>query len=106
MTLRASARGSYLKALPQQNQIMPSISKICQESIHKVPKPRLGQQVAVDTTLVSPLTREGDPRPKADWKNGVALEEARKDKEADGRRRRTTSWTDWPRHVHVTLSKL
>ena len=43
--------------------------------------PPLGEQLAVDTTLVSPLTRRGDPRPKADRINGVALAEARKDKE-------------------------
>ena len=43
--------------------------------------PPLGEQLAVDTTLVSPLTRKGEPRPKADTRNGVALAEARKDKE-------------------------
>ena len=43
--------------------------------------PPLGQQVAVDTTLVSPLKRSGDPRPRADREDGVALAEARRDKE-------------------------
>ena len=60
---------------------MPRISRICPEPVHKVPNLPSDQQVAVGTTVVSPLTRKGDPRPKADWKNGVALEEARKDKE-------------------------
>ena len=39
VTLRGSARGSYLEILPQQNQIMPSISKICPLPVHKVPHP-------------------------------------------------------------------
>ena len=43
--------------------------------------PPLGEQLAVDTTLVSPLTRKGEPRPRADRQNGVALADARKDKE-------------------------
>ena len=37
-----------------------------------------GAQVAVDATLVSPLTRAGAARPKAHWKDGAALEDARK----------------------------
>ena len=43
--------------------------------------PPLGNQLAVDTTLVSPLKRTGEARPKADREDGVALREARKDKE-------------------------
>ena len=41
----------------------------------------LGAQVAVDTTLVSPLKRDGTPRPKADWLDGAALQAAVRDKE-------------------------
>ena len=37
-----------------------------------------GAQVAVDATLVSPLTRKGTARAKAHWKDGAALEDARK----------------------------
>ena len=40
-----------------------------------------GAQVAVDTTLVSPLRRNGTARPKAHWLDGAALQEAEKDKE-------------------------
>ena len=40
-----------------------------------------GAQLAVDTTLVSPLKRNGDPRPRASWENGAALADARKRKE-------------------------
>ena len=43
--------------------------------------PPLGEQLAVDATLVSPLKRTGEPRPKAHREDGVALAEARKDKE-------------------------
>ena len=43
--------------------------------------PPLGQQLAVDATLVSPLKGSGDPRPKAWHTNGAALADARKDKE-------------------------
>ena len=43
--------------------------------------PPLGQQIAVDATLVSPLKRTGEARPQAHCKDGVALAEARKDKE-------------------------
>ena len=43
--------------------------------------PPLGEQLAVDATLVSPLTGKGDPCPKAHLKDGVALAEARKAKE-------------------------
>ena len=39
VTLRGSARGSYLEILPQQNQIMPSISKVCPLHVHEVPNP-------------------------------------------------------------------
>ena len=39
-----------------------------------------GAQVAVDATLVRPLTREGKPIPKATWQNGAALEAAEKRK--------------------------
>ena len=44
--------------------------------------PPLGQQLAVDTTLVSPVKGNGEPRPKADREDGVALAEARRTKEA------------------------
>ena len=40
-----------------------------------------GAQVAVDATLVSPLKRNGEARPKADWLDGAALQAAQKDKE-------------------------
>ena len=40
-----------------------------------------GAQVAVDATLVSPLTRKGTARPRAHWQNGAALKDARKKKE-------------------------
>ena len=43
--------------------------------------PPLGQQLAVDATLVNPLKRTEDARPQAHCKDGVALAEARKDKE-------------------------
>ena len=39
-----------------------------------------GAQVAVDTTLVSPLRSDGAPRPHADQEEGVALREARRKK--------------------------
>ena len=39
-----------------------------------------GAQVAVDATLVSPLTRDGKARPRAHWQDGAALLDARKDK--------------------------
>ena len=39
-----------------------------------------GAQVAVDATLVSPLTRKGTARPRAHWEDGAALKDARKDK--------------------------
>ena len=40
-----------------------------------------GQQLALDATLVAPLTRSGEPRPKAWHEDGAALTEARKRKE-------------------------
>ena len=40
----------------------------------------LGAQVAIDATLVSPLKRNGQARPRAHWQNGAALKDARKDK--------------------------
>ena len=40
-----------------------------------------GAQLAVDTTLVSPLTREGQPRRRAGRFAGAALQDARKSKE-------------------------
>ena len=39
-----------------------------------------GAQVAVDAILVSPLTRQGQAKPKAHWQDGAALLNARKDK--------------------------
>ena len=39
-----------------------------------------GAQVAVDATLVSPLTGKGEARPRAHWQNGAALLDAQKDK--------------------------
>ncbi len=41
-----------------------------------------GNQMAVDVTMRSALTRDGAPRANADWKDGVAAETARADKEA------------------------
>ena len=38
-------------------------------------------QLAVDTTLVSPIRRYGAPRPRAHEVNGIALKHARRDKE-------------------------
>ena len=40
-----------------------------------------GAQVAVDATMVSPLHRNGKARPRADWQDGAALKDAKKDKE-------------------------
>ena len=40
-----------------------------------------GAQLAVDTTLVSPIRRDGAPRPRAHVVNGIALKHARRDKE-------------------------
>ena len=40
-----------------------------------------GAQLAIDTTLVSPLRRDGSDRPRAADLNGAALEEARRRKE-------------------------
>ena len=37
-----------------------------------------GAQLAVDTTLVCPLTREGRARPQSPTKNGAAFEQARR----------------------------
>ena len=39
-----------------------------------------GAQVAVDATLVSPLKRNGEARPRAHWEDGAALKDARKAK--------------------------
>ena len=39
VTLRGSARGSILENLPQQGEIMPSISKICPLCVQKVQNP-------------------------------------------------------------------
>ena len=39
-----------------------------------------GAQVAVDAILVTPLTRQGQARPRAHWQDGAALLNARKDK--------------------------
>ena len=39
-----------------------------------------GAQIAVDVTLVFPLTRKGTARPRAHKKDGVALADARKKK--------------------------
>ena len=40
-----------------------------------------GAQLATDTTLVSPLRRDGSARPRAADHNGAALDEARRRKE-------------------------
>ena len=40
-----------------------------------------GAQLGVDTTLVSPLTRNGEPRLRALRENEAALQDARKRKE-------------------------
>ena len=40
-----------------------------------------GAQLAVDCTLVSPLKRSGDSRPRAYYENGAAMADARKRKE-------------------------
>ena len=40
-----------------------------------------GAQVAVDASIVSPLRRNGKPRPRARWQNGAALLDSRKRKE-------------------------
>ena len=40
-----------------------------------------GAQVAVDATLVSPVQRNGQARPRAHWQNGAALKDAKKTKE-------------------------
>ena len=40
-----------------------------------------GAQLGVDTTLVSPLTRKGEPRPRALNEDGAALRDARRRKE-------------------------
>ena len=40
-----------------------------------------GAQLAVDTTLVSPIRRDGTPRPRAHEVNGIALSHARRHKE-------------------------
>ena len=39
-----------------------------------------GAQVAVDATLVFPLTRQGQTRARAHWQDGAAFKDARKDK--------------------------
>ena len=39
VTLRGSARGSYLEALPQQGQICSNMCKICPQLIQKVSNP-------------------------------------------------------------------
>ena len=41
-----------------------------------------GVQVAVDCTVVSPLKRNGDPRPRAHYEAGAALADARKRKQS------------------------
>ena len=43
-------------------------------AIHK------GAQLAVDSTLVSPLKRNGEAQPRTHWQDGAALENARKRK--------------------------
>ena len=40
--------------------------------------PYHGAQVAVDAALVSPFTRKGTARPRADWEDGAALKDAQK----------------------------
>ena len=40
-----------------------------------------GAQLAIDTTLVSPLRRDGSPRPRAADHGGAALDDARRRKE-------------------------
>ena len=40
-----------------------------------------GAQLAIDVTLYSCLNGNGDPRPRATWQNGAALQDARDDKE-------------------------
>ena len=51
-----------------------------QNNQHKLPVIG-GSQLAIDMTLRSCLTREGLPRPRSDWQNGVTAESARGDKE-------------------------
>ena len=60
-----------------------------------------GAQLAIDTTLVSPLRRDGSPRPRAADNNGAALDDARRRKErtypelsGDGGRARLVVLTD------------
>ena len=40
-----------------------------------------GAQLAVDTTFVSPIRRDGTPRPRAHEVNGIVFKHARRDKE-------------------------
>ena len=40
-----------------------------------------GAQLAIDVTLRSNLTRDGRPRPRADWCDGAVAETAKRDKE-------------------------
>ena len=46
-----------------------------------------GAQLAVDTTFVSPIRRDGVPRPRAHEVNGIALKHARRDHIPRTRRR-------------------
>ena len=39
-----------------------------------------GAQLAIDATLVSPLKRNGQARPRAHWQDGAVLQDAKKDK--------------------------
>ena len=70
VTLRGSARGSYLEILPQQNQIMPSISKICPLPVHKVPNPPKFLPKPLQNppkTFAEPLKIDPKSSQKASW---------------------------------------
>ena len=59
-------------------------------------------QLVIDTTLVSPIHRDGTPRPRTHDVNGVALQHARRNKEATypelvgrGAERGLSCWQEW-----------
>ena len=56
----------------------------------------LGAQLAVDTTLVSVLRRDGSPRPRCANEDGAALAAARRRKEGTYRSSRVATGGRWP----------
>ena len=96
---RALWQGVGEKGIPVRGRCGPSVERGPSSSFHQPPRPRHGlgrvqqlgrtasggcrrrshsvhsAQLAMDTTLVSPLRRDGSPRPRAADHSGAALDE-------------------------------